>query len=471
MNDSTQQEPSSFRDPSGFLFEKNHELFRQINNSYKNQYDKLMNSGLYDSLVEKNFLIPHDEIEIDSPEPNLCYKIIKPKKINFISYPYEWSFSQLKDSALCTLEIQKIALEFGMTLKDGTSYNIQFFNGMPILIDSLSFEIYEDGDIWRPYQQFCQHFLAPLALMAHQDIRLGKLLSIFLDGLPLDLTSKLLPFSTKTSFGLMSHIHLHAKSQKKHESDKVTKKIKMKKLSLIGIINNLYTTIQKLSWTPKDTEWANYYSDTNYSDVAFIQKKEILTNFLEKYKPHEVWDLGGNDGTFSRLASDKKIPTISFDIDPAAIEQNYLKLKETNETLLLPLILDLTNPSPGIGWENNERKSFISRGPTDAVFALALIHHLAISNNLPFNKIGSFLSKFCNILVIEFIPKSDSQVQRLLSTRIDVYDNYSQENFENIFSEYFELVENFSIKESKRIIYIMKNKSQVYPKYINFKTH
>jgi hypothetical protein len=464
MNDFIDIEPSSFRDPSGFLFEQNNELFRQINSSYKNQYDKLMNSGLYDSLVEKHFLISHDEIELDSPEPNLCYKIIKPKKINFISYPYEWSFSQLKDSALCTLEIQKIALEFGMTLKDGTSYNIQFLDGKPILIDSLSFEIYEDGDIWRPYQQFCQHFLAPLSLMANQDIRFNQLLSIFLNGLPLDLTSKLLPFSTKTSFGLMSHIHLHAKSQKKHESDKEFKKPQMKKLSLIGLIDNLHSTIKKLSWKPKDTEWANYYSDTNYSDAAFIQKKEILSSFIDKYKPHEVWDLGSNDGTFSRIASDKKIPTISFDIDPAAIEQNYLKLKEMKETLILPLVLDLTNPSHGIGWENKERKSFISRGPTDAVFALALIHHLAISNNLPFNKIGSFFSKLCNTLVIEFVPKSDSQIQRLLTTRIDVYDNYSQVNFENDFSKYFELIDIFSIVDSERIIYIMKNKTQIYSK-------
>lgn len=457
--------PSSFRDPSGFLFLYNGELFRQINNSYKDEYNFLKNSGLYEKLVQNKLLIQHKEVEnVEISNDKKCYKIIKPEKINFISYPYEWSFSQLKDSALCTLEIQKTALEFGMTLKDGTSYNIQFLDGKPILIDSLSFEIYEDGDIWRPYQQFCQHFLAPLSLMANQDIRFNQLLPIFLNGLPLDLTSKLLPFSTKTSFGLMSHIHLHAKSQKKHESDKEFKKPHMKKLSLIGLIDNLHSTIKKLSWKPQDTEWANYYSDTNYSDTAFIQKKKILSSFVDKYKPQEVWDLGGNDGTFSRIASDKKIPTISFDIDPAAIEQNYLKLKEMKETLILPLVLDLTNPSPGIGWENKERKSFISRGPTDAVFALALIHHLAISNNLPFNKIGSFLSKLCNILVIEFVPKSDSQVQRLLSTRLDVYENYSQENFENVFSEYFELVDDFSINDSERKIYIMKNKTQIFSK-------
>lgn len=458
MSDIFQTEPSSFRDPSGFLFFKDNVFYRQINNSYKNHFDKLIDSGLYDELVSKNLLLPHSEVNIVPIEPEICYKIIQPKKLDFISYPYEWSFSQLKDAALITLQIQKIAMDFGMTLKDGVSYNIQFLEGKPILIDSLSFEIYSEGDVWRPYQQFCQHFLAPLTLMAYQDIRLNKLLYLFIDGLPLDLVSKLLPFSTKTSFGLMSHIHMHSKSQKKHESDREQKQPKMKKLSLIGIIDNLSNTIKKLSWSPKDTEWANYYSDTNYSDVAFIQKKEILSNFLDKHKPHEIWDIGGNDGTFSRLASDKSIPTISFDIDPAAIEKSYLKLKESQETNILPLILDLTNPSPGIGWENIERKSFISRGPTDSVFALALIHHLAISNNLPFDKISSFFSKICKHLIIEFVPKSDSQVQRLLSTRIDIYDNYTQQIFEKIFSKYFEILEIFPIKESERVIYIMQSK-------------
>ena len=175
--------PSSFRDPSGFLFHHDDILYRQVNSSYKEEFDHLIDSGLYDKLVEQNLLISHHEVEnsIISSDTNI-YKIIQPKKLNFISYPYEWCFSEFKQAALTTLEIQKISLEYGMTLKDASAYNIQFINGKAIFIDTLSFEKYTEGQIWTPYKQFCQHFLAPLALMSHTDIRLNQLLRVYVDG-------------------------------------------------------------------------------------------------------------------------------------------------------------------------------------------------------------------------------------------------------------------------------------------------
>jgi len=197
---SYQRISSSFRDPSGFLFYENDTIYRQINQYYKENYDFLINSGLYKTLVDSEQLIPHEEVNIKPFNPNTSYKIIKPEKIPFISYPYEWCFSQLKNAALTTLDIQKTAMKYDMTLKDCSSYNIQFHNGKAILIDTLSFEKYVEGQIWKGYRQFCQHFLAPLALMSQKDIRLNQLLRIYLDGIPLDLTSKLLPLRTRPSF-------------------------------------------------------------------------------------------------------------------------------------------------------------------------------------------------------------------------------------------------------------------------------
>lgn len=459
MTSSFVEEPSSFRDPSGFLFYHNGLIFRQINHSYKEDYDHLINSGLYKDLTTSNLLLEHEETDVTPPKPELSYKIIKPQKIAFITYPYEWSFSQLRDAALITLEIQKKAMSHGMTLKDATAYNIQFNDGKPIFVDTLSFEKYKEGQIWKPYKQFCQHFLAPLALMSYQDIRFNQLFKIFIDGIPLDLTSKLLPFSTKTSFSLMSHIHLHAKSQKHYEDKSIKKEAKMGKNAFIGIIDNLHSSIKKMDWSPKGTEWADYYSDTNYTDKAFEEKKKIILQFLNTIKPKNVWDLGGNVGVFSRLASDAGIQTISFDIDPAAVEKNYLELKKRDEKHILPLVLDLTNPSPGIGWENTERESLVGRGPADTAFALALIHHLAISNNLPFDKIANFFSRICDNLVIEFVPKSDSQVQRLLSTREDIFAEYTEEHFKKIFSNYFTIRDEVRLKDSERIMFRMEKLS------------
>ena len=448
---------SSFRDPSGFLFYKNGELYRQINKSYKDEYDFLIDSGLYQDLTEKKLLVAHRETSITPLIESKSYKVIKPELIPFISYPYEWSFSQLKDAALTTLEIQKCALDYEMVLKDSTAYNIQFKDGKPILIDTLSFEKYREGKPWKAYRQFCQHFFAPLALMSHKDVRLNQLLKIYIDGIPLDLASKLLPTKTKTMFTILSHIHAHAKSQKHYESKQVkVKEIKLGRRSFIGIIDNLYSGIKKLNWVPENTEWADYYSDTNYTNTAFNHKKEIVSFILDKTNPKIVWDLGANLGEFSRISSNKGIPTVSFDIDPAAVEKNYLKSVEQKEGNILPLLLDLTNPSSNIGWDNAERLSIQERGKADAILALALIHHLAISNNVPLGKIAEFFKSNCKYLLIEFIPKDDSQVQRLLSSREDIFDEYTKENFEDEFGKFFVINEIFEINESKRILYFME---------------
>jgi len=450
-------ESSSFRDPSGILFRINGSIYRQINQSYKNEYDCLMDSGLYKNLVDEKLLVPHEEVEIPPLLQDKVYKVIKPETIPFISYPYEWSFSQLKQAALTTLEIQKITMKYEMTLKDCSAYNIQFRNGKPILIDTLSFEKYEEGQPWKAYRQFCQHFLAPLALMSHTDIRLNQLLRIYIDGIPLDLARKLLPTRTLSMFSLLSHIHFHAKSQKYYEDKDI--KIKERKIgrrSFIGIVESLHSGVKKLKWSGDKTEWGNYYSDTNYSDVAFSQKKEFVSKFLKEINPKIVWDLGANTGIFSRLSSDMGINTISFDIDPVAVEKNYLECIKKQEIKLLPLLLDLTNPSPNIGWANNERMSFVDRGPADAILALALIHHLVISNNVPLRKTVEFFKKNCNFLIIEFIPKTDTQVKRLLSTREDIFDEYNKENFEKEFKKDFVIRDEIMIKDSERILYSME---------------
>jgi len=455
---SYQRVSSSFRDPSGFLFYQDKTLYRQINNSYKENYDHLMSSGLYKALIDSEYLVPHQEVDIEPFDSKTSYTIIKPEKIPFISYPYEWCFTQLKQAALTTLEIQKTAMEYNMMLKDCSSYNIQFYNVKPILIDTLSFEKYEDGQIWKGYKQFCQHFLAPLALMSKKDVRLNQLLRIFVDGIPLDLTSKLLPLRTRSNFSLLSHIHAHAKSQKHFENKKIDsfKERKLGKRSLLGIIQSLHSGIKKLNWKPEGTEWGDYYTDTNYSERGFAQKKKIIENFFEKTQVNVVWDLGANVGTFSRISSDRGMYTISFDIDPAAVEKNYLDSIEKKETKILPLLLDLTNPSPDMGWENQERASIINRGPADVVLALALIHHLAISNNLPLEEIAQFFKKISNYLIIEFVPKTDSQVKRLLVSREDIFDNYTKENFESEFKKHFSFQTSEQLEDSERILYIMK---------------
>jgi len=450
---------ASFRDPSGFLFWHQGILYRQVNEVYKENFNHLLSSGLYDSLIKDGLLIPHQDADISLAQGEQAYKVIAPEPVPFISYPYEWCFSQIKDAAHLTIRIQKRAFEFGMSLKDSSAYNIQFLSGRPVLIDTLSFEKYREGEPWVAYKQFCQHFLAPLALMNYTDVRLNQLLRVYIDGIPLDLTSRLLPFSSRLNFGILSHIHLHSKSQK-HFADKTVKK-KHRRVSTMafrGLIDSLGSIVGKLKWQPSGTEWADYYEDTNYTAEALAHKKKIISDFLDVITPKMVWDLGANVGLFSRIAAAGGMQTISFDVDPAAVERNYRDSVKNGEPSLLPLLIDLTNPSPGIGWENEERKSLISRGPADTVMALALIHHLAISNNLPFRKISEFLKKICNSLIIEFVPKDDSQIRRLLATREDIFPDYTQSAFESEFSRDFIIKKKVKIENSLRSLYLMVRK-------------
>lgn len=460
---------ASFRDPSGFLFTHSGQLYRQVNQVYAQTYDQLMSSGLYAALVKAGRLIAHTEVippdAVPSPAPEQSYKLIHPERVGFISYPYEWSFSQLKDAALLTLQIQKQALEFGMSLKDSSAYNIQFQHGRPVLIDTLSLEAYVEGRPWVAYRQFCQHFLAPLALMACRDVRLNQLARVYIDGIPLDLASRLLPWRTRLSFPLLLHLHLHAASQQRYADRPVETVRQVSRVSLLGLIDSLEGCVRRLEWKPGGTAWGDYYqagqsASHNYTPAGLQHKQALVSAYLAAIQPEQVWDLGANTGLFSRLAAHQKIPTLAFDIDPTAVEQNYRQCVQEKERFLLPLLLDLTNPSPAIGWGLAERLSLAERAPASrqrcAILALALVHHLAIANNTPLERVAAYLGQFGDWLIIEFVPKSDSQVQRLLAAREDIFSGYTAENFERIFSQVYQMLRCEQIADSERRLYLMK---------------
>lgn len=452
----TDRIPGSFRDPSGFLFRHEGLVYRQVNKGYAENYKQLMDS-LYPALVKKGQLVAHEEVSLDGHE---AYRILKPVQLPMISYPWEWSFSQLQEAALLTLDIQKQAVEAGMSLKDASAFNVQFFEGRPIFIDTLSFEVPPPEHPWVAYQQFCRHFLAPLALMAHTDISLSQLLRVHLDGVPLPLASRLLPCKTWLSFALVIHLHLHARSSQQHSDDKgaSSAKASMSKTGLLGLIDNLQATVRKLSWKPAGTEWGDYYSATNYSEEALGAKAKLVGDFVAKASVQRVWDLGANTGVFSRVAAEAGCEVVSFDIDEAAVEKHWLACRAHGETRILPLLQDLTNPSSGLGWDHNERDSLADRGPVELAMALALIHHLAISNNVPLDQVASFLQRLCRKLIIEFVPKSDSQVIRLLASREDIFPDYHHDGFEAAFAPYFKTIEKVDIEGTERRLYLMEAK-------------
>jgi len=452
------RDSASFRDPSGFVYRDGGRVYRQVDEACAPDYEALMASGLYRHLVDRGALVPHEEVDA---RPG-AWKTLHPQLVPYISYPFEWCFSQLKDAALLTLDIQQASLAHGLVLKDASAYNVQFVGCRATFIDTLSFTRYQDGAPWIAYRQFCQHFLAPLAVMASVDVRLRRLQSAFIDGLPLDLASSLLPRRSWLRPGLATHLHLHARSQQRHRQDGRTgaavKAPRVSKPLMVAMIDGLRRTVDGCRMREQPTEWGDYYSDTNYSPEAMAAKERVVVELVNVVSPagSMVHDLGANTGRFSRLIAATGRLVVAHDIDELAVERHYRHNVAQHVNGVLPLLLDLTNPSPAVGWASIERPAAIDRLRGQTVVALALIHHLAITNNVPLAQVASFFGRIALALVIEFVPKDDSQVQRLLATREDIFPDYTMETFERVFSTQFRIDRRVEVPGTRRVLYAMR---------------
>lgn len=475
--------PSSFRDPRGFIFEQDGVLYRQVNESCRSSYEQLMGSGLYDELVEKQLLVPHAEVEaprdgamarprggaVARPRDGAmarpgdgagAFRILKPDLIPFISYPYEWSFSQLKAAALTVIRIQRIALKHGMTLRDSSAFNVQFVGSRPVFIDTLSFERYVEGRPWVGYRQFCQHFLAPLFVMAGRDPRLSVLSSRWIDGIPLDVARRLTPWRYRLKPGFLTHIWLHSKAQERFQDAASRRHAspRLSRASLVRILDSLKATIQRLSWNPEKTQWAHYYSKTNYSEEAMELKKRFVSSVINEIRPARAVDLGANTGEFSAIAARAGAYVVSTDVDHGAVDLCFRRVSAEKGENVLPLVVDLTSPTSAVGWMNEERASFLDRcsGKTDLVLALALIHHLAIGNNVPLRNVVELLARMGTDAIVEFVDKNDSQVQRLLASREDIFDEYCETGFESALSGAFRIIRKQPLSGAHREMYHLK---------------
>jgi len=295
--------------------------------------------------------------------------------------------------------------------------------------------------------------------MSRRDVRCGRLLREYLDGIPLDFGSALLPGRTWASPGLLLHLHLHAKATRRYENASVAtvaRERTIDKRALSTLIGGLRGAVEGLTWQPAGTEWADYASDHNYSDAALEAKAALVRSFLAPLGARTVWDLGGNTGRFSRVAREVVPFVVCFDFDPAAVEQNYRQVRARGEAGLLPLQMDVMNPSPACGWAHEERLSLEARGPADVLMALALVHHLAISNNVPLPRVAEAFARLGRSVIVEFVPKEDSQVARLLRNRPDIFPDYTREGFEAAFSRHFELAERHRVGDSQRWLYLMR---------------
>jgi ribosomal protein L11 methylase PrmA len=454
------RDPGSWRDPSGFVYLRDGVPYRQVAHSFLDQWIAFSTSDLARALVASGRLLPWTDADPGLAADEHAAVVIRPESLDFISYPYEWTFGELKDAALLTLDVQIDALAAGFTLRDASAYNVQFRGVAPVLIDHLSFEPVTPDAPWVAYRQFCEHFLAPLVLMSRRDVRLGRLLRANLDGIPLDLAAELVPGRTRLRLGLATHLHLHARAQRQHAGGDTAPAARptLSAGRLRNVLESLRDTIDGLRWNPAGTEWADYADQTHASYGDGGAKERAVREALEEAGGHRCWDLGANTGRYSRIARDLGYRVLSFDIDPAAAERHYRSLRADSRQGITPLVMDLADPSPSLGWAERERRGLVERANADVTLALALVHHLAIGRNVPLPMVLDLFADLAPHAIVEWVPRGDPMVDRLLVSREDIFSDYAEDGFTAAAERRFEVVSRHPIEGSPRVLYHLRRR-------------
>tara|TARA_B100001057_G_C22782514_1_gene924226 strand:+ start:129 stop:1517 length:1389 start_codon:yes stop_codon:yes gene_type:complete len=449
----------SFRDPVARIAHYNNSVYRII---YPSGFDRL---EFIKKILDKNNIaelmietkeISKDEIELLEISDQDNIKILKHKKIDYVSYPYEWSFHRLKDAAIHHLNLHINLLENNATLIDAYSYNIQFNYNKPTFIDLMSIKEYSEGEFWTGHKQFCESFLNPLVLKSKLGIDYNNWFKGNLEGIHTNELCKILKIKHLFSWNIFYNIFLlnyFEKKYKKNEDLKITKNKKLKKSYYLSILSNLKNFIESLKPFKEQSVWGEYSRDNTYDDEEKKNKYEFISNYFSKIKPNKTLDLGCNNGEYSKLALKSGCKSVvGLDYDLNAIDEAYLIAKK-EEINFLPLYFDVSNPSSNMGWYQKERKGFLERLSFDCVIALAFEHHLAIAKNIPLNDVIQWITSLAPKGIIEFVPKNDPTIQSMIKLKGDIFPDYSYDNFEKILSNLTKITSKKKISKSGRILF------------------
>lgn len=452
-------EPGSFRDRHGRIFYRDGEVFRAINQEALSIWESLSSSRFFSQAVRDGRIIATQKID-ESPLPG-WFATLKHALVPFISYPYEWSFSMLKDVALLQLDLIQQALEEGFILKDSSAFNFQWMSAKPVLIDILSFKKLMPGETWVGYRQFCQMFLYPLMFQAYKGLDFQTLMRGSIEGITPAQMNRLLSFRDRFRPGVISHVYLQDKLQSRMSDSRQSVRTELADAGfsreMIQLnVRKLRKLVQSFEWKPSLSEWSGYTRNTSYSSLDADAKEAFVKQVVESGKWRLVWDLGANAGEFSRIAAARADSVIAMDADHFVVEKMYGSLKNSDCRNILPLVMNLADASPALGWRSQERKSMEQRGHPDLILCLALLHHMVISANIPMEDFIHWLADFRCDIIIEFIGKDDPMVQKLLLNKDDQYLDYSEEYFERCLSQRCRIVSRHPLPSGLRILYHAK---------------
>ena len=454
--DGLESEPGSFRDPDGrIVYGEGWRVLRALSVEGATAWQELADSGLLRRLTDQGRLVG------TRIAPDLAALgsgvVLEHDRVPFVSYPFEWTFGMLRDAAVLHLEVLLEALSSGMTTKDGTAYNLQWHGRTPVFIDVCSFAR-STGGPWQGYRQFCETFLNPLLLQAYRGVDFHPWLRGRLEGLPTSQLRRLLSGRDLLRRGVLSHVVLHELLQRGNVDGAQAAGAALAHAGFDldvarAVVARLLRLVEGLDWRPRPSRWTGYGEERPYSAEDLQQKTGFVARTVRAAAPRLVWDLGCNDGTFARIAASHADYVVAMDIDHPTVERLYRSLRAGARANILPLVADVTDPTPALGWRGRERRTLDDRGRPDVVLCLALVHHLAITANIPLEEIVSWLGSLGGRVVIEFVDRDDPMARRLLANKAIAHPDYSGPKFEALLERRFKVARRLQLASGTRALY------------------
>ncbi len=451
----------SFRDPEGHVFSYENEIYRTLSSGAYARMNTLLNLPFFNKWVEEGKIIPTKLLKATDTFPkkvSVGDHVLWHEKIEYLTYPFEWSFSMLKDAGLLMLDLLEELLENNFILKDGTAWNISFYKGKPCFYDILSIDVYQEGQPWEGFSQFLQEFLYPLMLQAHHNVDFQSFWRATHQGIPVSILSKTMSKTSLFKRGVFKYVFLQEKLSSSKTVSEATIRHEFSpqvfpKKALLNFIKNLRGCVESLQINKGKSIWKDYYSQNSYEVDDTKEKESFIREGLKKLGPKSVMDLGCNTGHYSLIAA-KASQVIACDLDPTCIDQVYSHKNKS----IVPVVLNLMTPSPSMGWSLNERKDVFTRLKTDSFMALALIHHLCISQNVPLNSFVQFLKFIAPQGIVEWVDKTDPMVKFLLRNRADIFKDYTLDNFKDLLSQHFNIEKMISLNKGTRNLLLLSKK-------------
>lgn len=456
-----QYEPGSFRDRNARVFAHEGKILRGLNPQALAEWEKLSATRFFRRFEREGTLVHTERVDAAAPlPPGLASwsAILSHQKVPFVSYPYEWCFGMLKDAALLQLELLLAALDEGMILKDSSAFNVQWNGALPVFIDVASFETQRSGEPWVGYRQFCQMFLYPLLVQAYRNVPFQPWLRGSLDGIEPEHCNALMSARDYLRAGVLTHVYLQAKAQSHFGFTKRDIRVDLRNAGFGAELikanaRGLRKIVRGLTWMRDRSTWSEYATENSYGQADAEKKASFVRSVVMSRPLQLVWDLGCNTGRFSRIAAENAQCVVALDGDQLAIERLYQALKLEKNTTVLPLVGNVADPSPNLGWRGTERRSLAERGRPELVLCLALIHHIVIGANIPLGEFVNWLAALGGDVILEFVTKQDPMVQGLLRNKEDNYADYEQGCLERCLSSSFTIVRRETLGSGTRIMY------------------